>query len=70
LFQAILNGKLVGQIFAYITRQIKSRRMRWAGHVAPMGKKRKVYVVLVGKLEAKRPLGRPRRRWDQNGSYN
>jgi hypothetical protein len=38
--------------------------MRWAGHVAHMGEKRKVYKVLVGKPEGKRPLGRPRRRWE------
>jgi len=42
---------------------IKSRRMRWAGHVARMGEERGVYRVLLGKLEGKRPLGRPRRRW-------
>ena len=42
---------------------IKSRRMRWAGHVASMGEERGVYRVLVGKPEGKRPLGRPRRRW-------
>jgi hypothetical protein len=47
-----------------IIMQIKSRRMRWAGHVARMGEKRKVYKVLVGKPEGKRPLGRPRRRWE------
>jgi hypothetical protein len=46
-----------------IIRIIKSRRMRWAGHVARMGEKRNVYRLLVGKLEGKRPLGRPRRRW-------
>ena len=40
--------------------------MRWAGHVARMGKGRGVYRVLVEKLEGKRPLGRPRRRWDNN----
>jgi hypothetical protein len=45
-------------------RQIKSRRMRWAGHVARMGEGRKVYRVLVGKPEGKRQLGRPRRRWE------
>jgi hypothetical protein len=45
-----------------ISRQIKSRLMRWTGHVARMGKERKVYKVLVGKPEGKRPLGRPRRR--------
>jgi hypothetical protein len=42
----------------------KSRRMRWAGHVARMGEERKVYKVLVGKPQGKRPLGRPRRRWE------
>jgi hypothetical protein len=46
-----------------IIRQIKSRRMRWAGHVAHMGEGRKVYSVLVGKPEDKRPLERPRCRW-------
>jgi hypothetical protein len=44
-------------------RIIKSRRMRWAGHVGRMGEKRNAYRILVGKLERKRPLGRPRRRW-------
>jgi hypothetical protein len=43
---------------------IKSRRMRWAGHVARMGKGRGVYGFLVGRLEGRRPLGRPRRRWE------
>jgi hypothetical protein len=46
-----------------IIRIIKSRRMRWAGHVARMGEKRNAYRLLVGKPEGKRPLGRPRRRW-------
>jgi hypothetical protein len=41
-----------------VIRQMKSRRMRWAGHVARMGEERKVYTVLVGKPEGKRPLGR------------
>jgi hypothetical protein len=45
-----------------IIRQIKSRRMMWAGHVARMGEERKVYRALVRKPEGKRPLGRPRRR--------
>ena len=49
-----------------IVRVIKSRRMRWAGHVARMRAGRGVYVVLVGKPEEKRPLGRPRRRWGDN----
>jgi hypothetical protein len=47
-----------------IIRQVKSRRMRWAGHVARMGEERKVYKVLVGNPEVRRPLGRPRRRWE------
>jgi hypothetical protein len=46
-----------------IIRQVKSRRMRWAGNVARMGEERKVYKVLVEKPEGKRPLRRPRRRW-------
>jgi len=46
-----------------IVRVVKSRRMRWAGHVARMGEGRDVHRVLVGKHEGKRPLGRPRRRW-------
>jgi hypothetical protein len=45
---------------------IKSRRMRWAGHVARMADGRGVYRVLVGKPEGKRPLGRPRGRWEDN----
>ena len=49
-----------------IVRVIKSRRMRWAGHVARMGEERGVYRVLVGKPEGKGPLGRPRRRWVDN----
>jgi hypothetical protein len=46
-------------------RVIKSRRMRWR-HVARMGQKRGAYRILVGRLEGKRPLGRPRRRWEDN----
>ena len=49
-----------------IVRVIKWRRMRWAGHVARMGEEREVYRLLVGKLEGRRPLGRPRRRWVDN----
>ena len=49
-----------------IVRVIKSRRMRWAGHVARMGEERGVYGVLVGKPEGRRPLGRLRRRWVGN----
>jgi hypothetical protein len=47
-------------------RIIKSRRMRWAGHVARIGEKRNAYRLLVGKPEGKRPLGRPTRRWMDN----
>jgi hypothetical protein len=45
-----------------IIRMIKSRRRKWAGHVARMGEKRNAYRILVGNPEGKRPLGRPRRR--------
>ena len=45
---------------------IKSIRMRWAGHVARVGESRGVYWVLVGKLEGKSPIGRTRRRWEDN----
>ncbi|KAJ4449178.1 hypothetical protein ANN_00574 [Periplaneta americana] len=47
-------------------RNLKSRRLRWAGHVARMGESRNAYRVLVGRPEGKRPLGRPRRRWEDN----
>jgi hypothetical protein len=49
-----------------IIRVIKSRRMRWAGHVARMGEKRGAYRILVGTPEGRRPLGRPRLRWEDN----
>jgi hypothetical protein len=49
-----------------IIRIIKSRRMRWAGHVERMEEKSKLYKILVGNPEGKRPLGRPRRRWVDN----
>jgi hypothetical protein len=49
-----------------IVRAIKSRRMRWVGHVARMGEGRGVYRALVGRPEGKRPLGRPRNRWEDN----
>jgi hypothetical protein len=49
-----------------IIRINKSRRMRWAGHVARIGEKRNAYRLLLGKTEGKRPLGRPRRRWVEN----
>jgi hypothetical protein len=49
-----------------IIRVIKSRRLRWAGHVARMGERRGALRALVGKPEGRRPLGRPRRRWEDN----
>jgi hypothetical protein len=49
-----------------IVRVIKARRMRWAGHMARMGEVRGAYNILVGKLEGRRPLLRPRRRWEDN----
>jgi len=49
-----------------IFRAIKSRRMRWVGHVAGNGERRGVYRILVGKPKGKSPLGRPRRRWEDN----
>jgi hypothetical protein len=53
-----------------IIRQIKSKRMRWAGHVSRMGEERNVYRILMGKPEGKRPLGRPRRRWEDGIRMN
>ena len=49
-----------------ILRVVKSRRMRWAGHLGFMGEGRGVHMVLVGNPEGKTPLGRPRRRWEDN----
>ena len=49
-----------------IIRSHKTRRLKWAGHVARMEQARNAYRVLVGKPERKRPLGRPRRRWEDN----
>ena len=53
-----------------IFRVIKSGRMRWAGQVAPIGERRGVYRVLVGKPEGKGPLGRPRRRWEDDNKMD
>jgi hypothetical protein len=63
-----LHNEELNEIYSLpnIVRVVKSRRMRWAGHVARMGAERGVHRVLVGKPEGKRPLGRPRRRWEDN----
>jgi hypothetical protein len=57
-------------ILHHIVRVIKSRRMRWAGYVAWMWEGRGVYRLLVGRPESKRPLGRPRRRWEDNNKMD
>jgi len=63
-----LNNEELNNLYCSpnIVRVIKSRIVRWAGHVARMGKRRGVYRVFVGKREGKRPLERPRRRWEGN----
>jgi hypothetical protein len=53
-----------------IVRVIKARRMRWAGHVARMGEVRGEYNIWVGRPEGRRPLGRPKRRWEDNIKMN
>jgi hypothetical protein len=67
--ERLLNGELHNLYSSpSIIRMIKSRRMGWAGYVAQMEENRNTYRILVGKLEGKRPLGRPRRRW-MGGSW-
>jgi hypothetical protein len=63
-----LNNEELSDLYSLpnIVRVVKSRRMRWPGHVARMVEGRGVYRVLVGKPEGKRPVGRPRRRWEDN----
>ena len=63
-----LNNEELNDLYSSpnIVRVIKSRIIRWAGHVACMGERRGVYRVLEGKPEGNRPLGKPRRRWDHN----
>ena len=63
-----LNNEELNDLYSSpnIVRVIKSRRMRWAGHVARMGEGRGVYRILVGKPERKRPLGKPSCRWEDN----
>jgi hypothetical protein len=64
LYQTFCLGSLYSS--PNIIRVIKSRKMRWAGHVARMGEEGGVYRVLVGRPEGKRPLGGPMRRWEDN----
>ena len=65
MVQIYIKGRYTVETLPNIVRVVKSRRIRWAGHVKGM-KGRDVYRVLVGKPEGKRPLGRPRRRWEDN----
>jgi hypothetical protein len=61
-----LHNDELHSLYSSPNRMVKSRKMRWARHVARMGQGRRVYRVLVGRPEWKRPLGRPRRRWEDN----
>ena len=61
-----LHNEELNDLYSNIVRVVKSRRMRWGGHVVRMGEDRGVHRVLVGKPEGKRLLGRPRRRWEDN----
>jgi hypothetical protein len=58
--------KRICRVSPSVIRMMKSRRMRWAGHVARMVEKSNAYRLFVGKPQGKRPLGRPRRRWVDN----
>jgi len=68
----ILHNEELSDLYSLpnIVQVVKSRRMRWAGHVVCMGEGRGVHMVLVGKPERKRPLGRPRRRWEDNNKMD
>jgi len=66
VYSPLYMFKMYYRITCYPIRVIKSRRMRWAGHVGSMGEERGECRVLVGKPEGKRPLGRPRPRWEDN----
>jgi hypothetical protein len=61
-----LHTEELHNLYSSPNRMVKSRMMRWVGHVARMGEKRNAYRILVGKPEGKRPLGRPRCRWVDN----
>jgi hypothetical protein len=58
-----LHNEELHNLYSSPNRMIKSRRMRWAGHVTRMGEKTNAYRILVGKPQGKRPLRGPRRRW-------
>jgi len=60
------NEELNGLYYSHNIVWVKNSRMRWAGHVARLGERRGVYRALVGKTEGKSPIGRPRRRWEDN----
>jgi len=66
MYSVAIFSQCVEYFCLHIFGLLKSRRMRWAGHVARMGEERGVYRVLVGKPEGRRSLGRPRRRWVDN----
>jgi hypothetical protein len=65
-WKSLHNEQLYAPYSPNIIRVIKSRRLRWAGHVARVVERRGAYRALVGKPEGRRPLGRPRRRWEYN----
>jgi hypothetical protein len=67
-----LHNKELNDLYSFPNnvRVVKSRKMRWAGHVARVGDDRGVHRMLVGKPEEKMPLGRPRRRWEDNIKMN
>jgi len=57
---------VLSDVYAYEPNTLKSTRIKWAGHVACVTEMRNAYTSLVGKTDVKRPLGRPRRRWEDN----
>ena len=65
-WRTLHNEELNDLYCSPVIRVVKSRRMRWAGHVTRMGERRGVYRVLLGKSEGKGPLGRHKRRWEDN----
>jgi hypothetical protein len=61
-----LHNEELHNLYSSPNRMIKSRRMRWAEHIARMGEKRNIYRIIVGKPEGKKPLGKSKRRWEGN----